>query len=621
MSNHLSLARMLLEEFSFIHSSELAAVDHKDGRFPFESINNLAGFIKKLVSQENSSAEAQYSILFRMLTGATQEKLKRSSNWLSFMRPDAWKNEVHDALVGELKHILENRNTETGITNSVGFFQDELWRCDSATKSHYIKQLITWHDDGNMATSQSRYIRRLALATLFSPFLSWPFDVAKCPSLEEVVRKLESLPQGRSALCLSGGGIRSATFALGLIQSLTRLRLLHRFDYLSTVSGGGYTGSWLSAWIKREGPDQVLRSLSQDPCDRKQNEHSLESDPKEIAYIRRLRNYLIPNWGLFSPDTWTLAATYLRNLFLNWLTLIPALVCVLALVRIDVLLIVTDDVPLIGLCGGFWAGTLLTIWSIGFLSWHLRSARIETVVSQQRPSALCDQDMDGLRQTSFNKRFLWGGLAPLICAGFILTLFWAKARMDGGTDITCGTEFLQSWWNGSWLNSMIPWKLPMPFEVHPANFSIFAIIVHLAGVLVRIGLNFFVGRTKTPESDKQKKEKRRPLDFAGWLALILTLLIASLSSGLATYLAATNLFLNPKDTPFAYAVFATPLLLTIFLLGLDIFVGLRSRWNTDAEREQKARLNGFVLKACLLWVVVSSLVLYGPLWITRAVLI
>lgn len=55
-----------------------------------------------------------------------------------------------------------------------------------------------------------------------------------------------------SAICLSGGGIRSATFALGLLQSLAKRRLLSKFEYLSTVSGGGYIGSWLSAWVRTE---------------------------------------------------------------------------------------------------------------------------------------------------------------------------------------------------------------------------------------------------------------------------------------------------------------------------------------------------------------------------------
>ncbi len=48
-----------------------------------------------------------------------------------------------------------------------------------------------------------------------------------------------------AGLAFSGGGIRSATFNLGVLQALAELGLLHRFDYLSTVSGGGYIGFWL----------------------------------------------------------------------------------------------------------------------------------------------------------------------------------------------------------------------------------------------------------------------------------------------------------------------------------------------------------------------------------------
>jgi predicted acylesterase/phospholipase RssA len=54
-----------------------------------------------------------------------------------------------------------------------------------------------------------------------------------------------------AGLAFSGGGIRSATFNLGVLQALAELKLLNDFDYLSTVSGGGYIGSWLAAWIKR----------------------------------------------------------------------------------------------------------------------------------------------------------------------------------------------------------------------------------------------------------------------------------------------------------------------------------------------------------------------------------
>jgi hypothetical protein len=70
-----------------------------------------------------------------------------------------------------------------------------------------------------------------------------------------------------SALCISGGGIRSATFALGVLQGLARAGLLQKFDYLSTVSGGGYIGGWLSSWAHRDpgGLDSVAKSLASQP--------------------------------------------------------------------------------------------------------------------------------------------------------------------------------------------------------------------------------------------------------------------------------------------------------------------------------------------------------------------
>jgi len=46
-------------------------------------------------------------------------------------------------------------------------------------------------------------------------------------------------------LALSGGGVRSATFCFGLLRGLARAANLRRFDYLSTVSGGGYIGAAL----------------------------------------------------------------------------------------------------------------------------------------------------------------------------------------------------------------------------------------------------------------------------------------------------------------------------------------------------------------------------------------
>ena len=63
-----------------------------------------------------------------------------------------------------------------------------------------------------------------------------------CSDRQALFARVHREPQPFSALCISGGGIRSATFALGAIQGLATHSVLERFDYLSTVSGGGYIG-------------------------------------------------------------------------------------------------------------------------------------------------------------------------------------------------------------------------------------------------------------------------------------------------------------------------------------------------------------------------------------------
>ena len=121
------------------------------------------------------------------------------------------------------------------------------------------------------------------------------------------------------ALCISGGGIRSATFALGILQGLAEKDLLSKFDYLSTVSGGGYIGGWLTAWKHRAGGiDKIqpkLHATAEAPT----------AGPDPIQHLREYNNYLSPKLGLFSSDTWTLVATVARNMLLNWLILVPFL--------------------------------------------------------------------------------------------------------------------------------------------------------------------------------------------------------------------------------------------------------------------------------------------------------
>lgn len=64
------------------------------------------------------------------------------------------------------------------------------------------------------------------------------------------------LPQ--VGLALSGGGIRSATYCLGVLQALAYRRALPNIDYLSTVSGGGYIGASLSYLLHQSARDPAM---------------------------------------------------------------------------------------------------------------------------------------------------------------------------------------------------------------------------------------------------------------------------------------------------------------------------------------------------------------------------
>ena len=110
-------------------------------------------------------------------------------------------------------------------------------------------------------------------------------------------------------IALSGGGIRSATFNLGLLEALATSGALADVDYVSSVSGGGYINSWLTAWCARLPFADVLKSLSAPGG---------SSEPRAIGHLRKYSNYLTPRLGLLSADAWTLVSTYVRNLLLNF---------------------------------------------------------------------------------------------------------------------------------------------------------------------------------------------------------------------------------------------------------------------------------------------------------------
>ena len=114
-------------------------------------------------------------------------------------------------------------------------------------------------------------------------------------------------------LAFSGGGIRSATFNLGVIQGLANYGVLSKFDYLSTVSGGGFIGGWLSALLHRKSVDkdkkvdqkfveEVQQYLRPHPKEDKAHtfDKTIGFAPVEHKAVRYLLQQLyIPSVGLF----------------------------------------------------------------------------------------------------------------------------------------------------------------------------------------------------------------------------------------------------------------------------------------------------------------------------------
>ena len=142
-----------------------------------------------------------------------------------------------------------------------------------------------------------------ALSQPFAPGLG-PFGLAES--------------SGLMGLALSGGGIRSATFALGAVQALAQRGWLPRLDYLSTVSGGGYLGSWLAVLIQRLGSVHT----AQQHLDPSQATNPRAEENRPVRWLRSFSNYLAPRASLFSTDTWTLFTTWLRNALLNQVVLV-----------------------------------------------------------------------------------------------------------------------------------------------------------------------------------------------------------------------------------------------------------------------------------------------------------
>jgi hypothetical protein len=361
--------------------------------------------------------------------------------------------------------------------------------------------------------------------------------------LRAIWAAVHELPDKRAALCISGGGIRSATFGLGILQGLASCGLLDKFHYLSTVSGGGYIGSWLSAWIHRVGLASVTAQLARPSEPTRPN-----PEPIEIQNLRSYSNYLSPRLGFFSADSWTLVGTYLRNLLLNWCVIIPLLAAFLALPWIFSSIVMMDR-PL-RTDALFWVGAVMVVIGVAYMGFNLP----------------CGRD---LRWNQ--KRFLLFCLLPLFLASVLMTIYWA--------------------WFNYYGRSLIAWPLfgfGQPQTWVP--FLYLGIALHIVSWLTSL----------------LPAHGFRLLEFVA-------VVISGAIGGVVLWLGAQKLFPHPVMQMELYICLAVPGFMALFFLAIMVFAGISSRWTDDSDREWWGRATGWLLAVALGWLLISGLVVFGPL--------
>lgn len=148
--------------------------------------------------------------------------------------------------------------------------------------------------------------------------------------LEHLQKRRNSRPDDLKGLALSGGGIRSASFCLGVVQVLARHNKLKTFDYMSTVSGGGYLGGslswlWSGKWKEGTGCDRKFGTDKDNfpyGVSARYSSDDTDLDKDQAALMRHLRQhgkYLIPGNGITSLS---LLSVVLRSISMGLVTIL-----------------------------------------------------------------------------------------------------------------------------------------------------------------------------------------------------------------------------------------------------------------------------------------------------------
>lgn len=389
-------------------------------------------------------------------------------------------------------------------------------------------------------------------------------------------------------LAFSGGGIRSAAFSLGVLQALAERKLLSRVDYLSTVSGGGYIGGWLAAWIKRR--KSFAKVQNQLAPNRVHQEE--DNEPREIRFLRVFSNYLTPKMGLISGDTLAAAAIILRNVLLNQVVLLAVLALLLLLPRaalrwgIPALTSLTNH-ALIRLVSVLLAVAFVVIMrnmiylntrAEGKLLWLARQRHLLWV-------------RNVLRLTK-QEQILWLVAGPLFgCA--ILGALWKELRFGAGESyapIHCGDAA----------------------SAGAAAYGAIWLLAIGAGSLFW-WLQWSARRQKAKQEWAAIPFWTKTEEILETVAAALTMVGTAVAAGaLAGWLYAWLSGYTSGWSPKADLTFGVPLVLGILLLVGTLHIGLMGTAFRDSRREWWGRLGGWLLLWGFAWLTFFWLALYFP---------
>ena len=363
-----------------------------------------------------------------------------------------------------------------------------------------------------------------------------------------------------SALCLSGGGIRSAAFCLGVLQTLAAKRMLRQFDYLSTVSGGGFIGGWLQVLIREAGSVGNAEDTLARPR------------PDALRRLRAYTNYLTPQTGPLSTDTWAGIVLYLRNLLINWAVFAPLflLITLIPIVYRTAIWVCSDFVWLnLALLGCAGLALLYGVISVCSL---LPSHREPRSTGDPTPTYASDRSIR------------WGIVYPAL--GWTLLVPWlldfANAHLADEVS------------ERPWLAHHALWFVPT---------------VYFALMTLGYGLAWGL---QSPRADPGFQLFKA--NFGRWIA-------ASIGAALLTWLmlviAGSILPLQMIDTATVLSVFAPLALAVVHVLQTALYVALRRENElADLDREWLGRVNAMILRLAVGWTVFALGCLVLPLLVS-----